>query len=156
MDKQDSGNATLAQYIRRRRKQLGLSQSDLQVRGGPSAATVRLIEAGVSPQLQRGTKRGIEAALDWPEGAIDMLLGDNPAKLSPQAWMRAVKTLLEAPEGTPGENAEPGDQDDGVVLSLPPGSLDGLSAADREEVLAIGKAAMLARAREIKRGQEQS
>lgn len=39
----------------------------------------------------------------------------------------------------------------GVLLSLPPGALDGLSPADREEALAAGKAAMLARAREIKR-----
>lgn len=48
-------------------------------------------------------------------------------------------------------NVAPVDQDGGMLLSLPPGVLDGLSPADREEVIAAAKAALLERAREIRR-----
>lgn len=49
------------------------------------------------------------------------------------------------------ETVRPEDQDAGVLLSLPPGAFDGLTPADREEAIAAAKAALLERAREIKR-----
>lgn len=43
------------------------------------------------------------------------------------------------------------DQDGGVLLSLPPDAFAGLSLSDREEAISAAKAALLERAREIRR-----
>jgi transcriptional regulator with XRE-family HTH domain len=47
------------------------------------------------------------------------------------------------------------DQDAGVLLSLPPSALEGLSEAEREEITATAKASALERAREIRRRLDQ-
>lgn len=70
----------------------------------------------------------VEQIYQWAPGSIrKVLAGGDPVKLD--------------------DDAPPDD----IVALLPPGALDGLSDVEREEVLAIGKAAALARAREIKR-----
>lgn len=70
----------------------------------------------------------IEKALRWPAGEIDRLASGEASSV----------------DVTPGE--------DGVLLNLPPSALEGLSDAEREEVIARAKASALRAAREIRRG----
>ncbi|MFG1659009.1 hypothetical protein ACGFIY_21005 [Micromonospora chersina] len=69
----------LGTYVTRRRNELGLTQSQVQARGGPSIATVRNIELAVKDSYRDGNLRALERALDWPAGAVDRILaGGEP------------------------------------------------------------------------------
>lgn len=82
---------------------------------------------------QPATRKKISLALGWPPQGIDMIARGEPL---PGSAEETVGTL---------------DQDAGVLLSLPPGALDDLSPADREEAISAAKATLLERAREIRR-----
>ena len=74
----------LASYVRERRDALGLTQEDVATRGGPSTATLRLIETA-SPEspvaFRPKSLRQLETALGWEEGSAHAILrGGVPAE----------------------------------------------------------------------------
>lgn len=109
----------------------GLNPRDLARRAGVDFDTVADFLNGKRwPQSSR--RNMISTALGWVPEAIDMLVrGEDPR---PDA-----------------ETVRPGDQDGGVLLSMPPEALEGLGPAEREEVIAAAKLSALRAAREIRR-----
>lgn len=74
----------LGRLVRERRKQLKMTQADVQEVGGPSTATLRLIEGGHHTDFRDGTGAALEAAIRWQSGSIDnVLAGDDPTPLQP-------------------------------------------------------------------------
>jgi hypothetical protein len=81
---------------------------------------------------QRATQNKIELALGWSPGSIGSYQrGEEPPPSSETVGTRT--------------------QDDGVLLSMPPEALEGLSPADREEVITAAKLSALQTARAIRR-----
>lgn len=69
----------LGRLVRARRKELRKTQADVQNAGGPSTATLRLIEGGKHTEFRDGTGAALEAALRWGVGSIDRILaGGEP------------------------------------------------------------------------------
>jgi hypothetical protein len=69
----------LGTYVSRRRDELGLTQSQVQARGGPSVATIRNIETAIKDNYRDSNLRALERVLNWPTGAIDRILtGGEP------------------------------------------------------------------------------
>lgn len=69
----------LGDLARRRREDLGLTQAEVQARGGPSVATLRYIESAAQEGYRGSVLRNLERALDWPPDTIDTILaGGNP------------------------------------------------------------------------------
>ena len=69
----------LGRLVRERRKSLKMTQADVQEAGGPSTATLRLIEGGKHTEFRDGTGAVLEAALRWDVGSIDRVLaGGEP------------------------------------------------------------------------------
>lgn len=66
--------AALAAAVSHRRETMGLRQSDLESRGGPSTETLRLIEGARRAQYTRRTLRRLETALAVPTGWADHVL----------------------------------------------------------------------------------
>jgi hypothetical protein len=61
-----------------------MTQADIQETGGPSTATLRLIEGGKHTEFRSSTSGPLEKALQWEPGSIDSILaGGNPTPLSP-------------------------------------------------------------------------
>ncbi len=74
--------------VRKRRRELGLTQPDVQERGGPSVATQRAIENDRVGRLSTRMRRALEDALEWEPGSIDAVLAGGspaPAKLAAEA-----------------------------------------------------------------------
>lgn len=73
----------LGRLVRARRKALKMTQSDVQAVGGPSTATLRLIENGRNLEFRDGTGVALERAIGWAPGSIDAILaGGEPTPLS--------------------------------------------------------------------------
>lgn len=73
----------LASRVVQRRRELRLTQEQVYERGGPSTATLRLIEKGAEVDYRRGTIGPLERALEWTEGSIDAILhGDEATAVS--------------------------------------------------------------------------
>ncbi|MGH3774701.1 MAG: helix-turn-helix domain-containing protein [Pseudonocardiaceae bacterium] len=72
--------AELAAAVRTRREAMRLGQSDLAGRGGPSAYTLRKIERGEPGPYRPRTLTQLEEALDWPAGAVDLILAGDATK----------------------------------------------------------------------------
>ncbi|WP_405490362.1 multiprotein-bridging factor 1 family protein [Nocardia sp. NBC_00511] len=73
----------LGELVRLRREELGLTQSQVQERGGPSPALVRTLETGRARSMTRSKRRDLERALDWRLGSIDeAVTGGSPAPAS--------------------------------------------------------------------------
>ncbi|MGB3485249.1 MAG: hypothetical protein WBB07_23920 [Mycobacterium sp.] len=64
----------LGRLIRARRKELKLTQADVQQAHGPSPATLRLIEAGKHKDFRASTSQPLETVLKWEPGSIDRVL----------------------------------------------------------------------------------
>lgn len=83
----------LGRYVRARRKELKMTQVDVQEAGGPSTATLRLIEGGKHADFRDGTGTALESALKWAYGSIDdTLTGGEPTPLDggrARSWMPA-------------------------------------------------------------------
>jgi hypothetical protein len=78
----------LADAVRERRTELGLTQEDARAAGGPSTATLRLIEGALQDSYQPSTLRELEKALRWERGSVVRILaGGDPV---PQRDLRAV------------------------------------------------------------------
>lgn len=79
----------LARFVRERRVELGLTQEDARGAGGPSTATMRLIEGALQTSYQPATLRDLEKVLQWKRGSVRAVLaggepivsGDTPAQL---------------------------------------------------------------------------
>lgn len=68
-----------ARRVRERREELGMTQEDVATSGGPSTATLRLIEnaSPTTPRLK--SQRQLENALDWEPGSYRALMqGGEP------------------------------------------------------------------------------
>jgi transcriptional regulator with XRE-family HTH domain len=90
----------LGRLIRARRKALKLTQADVQTAGGPSTATLRLIENGKHTDFRASTSRPLEAALQWTPGSIDKILaGGRPIPVDDQAALvRRHFQIMQKPE----------------------------------------------------------
>jgi hypothetical protein len=69
----------LAEFVRERRVELGLTQEDARAAGGPSTATMRLIEGALQRSYQPATLRDLERVMQWERGSARMILaGGEP------------------------------------------------------------------------------
>ena len=86
----------LGHYVRERRDELGLTQEEVATRGGPSTATLRLIEGGKGP-FRAKSLRQLADALHWtPESPRAILAGREPAEVAGTRSTRAVQPELAA------------------------------------------------------------
>lgn len=67
----------LAEHVRLRRRELGLSLRAVWDAGGPAVNTVRGIEAGSGPSPRNDTLRKLDHALAWESGTSSRLLGGH-------------------------------------------------------------------------------
>lgn len=83
----------LGRLIRERRKALKMTQAAIQEAGGPSTATIRLIESGKHTEFRPSTSDPLERLLRWEPGSIDAILdGGEPSLLK-----RPLPPLSEVP-----------------------------------------------------------
>lgn len=83
VDMTQTGPQALAEAAKARRLELGLSQTDLQSRGGPGVVTVGKIERGVIASPLPTTLRGLDRSLRWKAGsAAGTLTGRAPQPLA--------------------------------------------------------------------------
>lgn len=76
----DYGN--LAQHVKTRRKQLGLTADDVAARGGPGRATLSKIENAHPGDYRPSILRDLDGALGWlPGSAHACLYGGDPLGL---------------------------------------------------------------------------
>lgn len=74
----------LGRYVRRRRdKELDMTQLDVQNAGGPSTATMRLIEGGHQEGYSTMTIAALETALGWEHGSAAKILRNGEPDLKP-------------------------------------------------------------------------
>lgn len=119
----------LSGFVLERRTDLGLTQEDVRAAGGPSTATMRLIEGGLKTSYLPAILRRLEDALRWEHGSVRRILaGGDPAPLEDPA--RAA-----APQPAP----EPAGPRLSVVLGLAEiaelaASVDDIEAGIRAEI----------------------
>src|SRR4051812_45414241 len=69
----------LGRLVRERRVDLGLTQAEVNNAGGPSPATLYLLESGRREFYRPQILRRLERALDWRSGSIQRVLaGGQP------------------------------------------------------------------------------
>jgi transcriptional regulator with XRE-family HTH domain len=108
-DRQDWSH--LGRLVRERRVDLGLTQAELHSAGGPSPATLYLLESGRQGSFRPRILRRLERALGWRAGSIrrvlaggQPMLADADETISPsreerasmpdrQAWMEGFRQL---------------------------------------------------------------
>lgn len=74
----------LADYVIRRRAQLVMTQEDVRAAGGPSTATMRLIEGALQTSYRPVILARLEAALRWEAGSVQRILeGGEPIEARP-------------------------------------------------------------------------
>jgi hypothetical protein len=74
----------LAEFTRERRVDLGMTQEDVRAAGGPSTATMRLIEGALQSGYQPSTLRDLEKVLRWERGSVNAILsGGDPVPAGP-------------------------------------------------------------------------
>lgn len=114
----------LGRFVLARRNKLGITQVELQARGGPSASTIQNIELCQITSLKPATKRKLAKGLGWTLESVDALLagGDATLALPPGTGGRA-EVLYEG-------NGER------IIIDIVAG-VGELSEADRLEILAF-------------------
>lgn len=76
----------LSEAVEQRRRELGLTQLQVQQAGGPSMAKIREIENRRTDVLSPSKRRDLERALRWRQGSVDdVLAGNEPTPLKPIA-----------------------------------------------------------------------
>jgi hypothetical protein len=79
----------LAGFVRERRIELGMTQEDVRGAGGPSTATMRLIEGALQENYQPATLRDLERVLRWERGSARIVLsGGDPVLLDAAPGIR--------------------------------------------------------------------
>lgn len=68
----------LAERLRARQRELGLSQQEIVARSGVSAATLRKLGSGRPGNFRAQTLARVSEALEWPPGAIGTILDGGP------------------------------------------------------------------------------
>lgn len=90
----------VAEYVRDRRDELEMTQADVHAAGGPSTATQRLIEGGLSTSYQPSVLAKLERVLGWQRGSVRVILkGGEPTLLGD----RNRPPLRAVPDGKGGE-----------------------------------------------------
>jgi hypothetical protein len=69
----------LAEAVKARRDELGLTQTDIGRLGGPSPAIVSAIENNRATQLTPRLRRGLDEALQWEAGSVSKVLAGGHA-----------------------------------------------------------------------------
>ncbi|ACK73970.1 transcriptional regulator, XRE family (plasmid) [Gloeothece citriformis PCC 7424] len=99
-DNRPQDGESLAQYLRRVRTSLKMSQGEMATKAGLHIQSLGKIEAGKTTRLNGKTKAGLSRALGIPEDYLDALCRGVPVtsvqhlKICPQCW-------------SPGSSAEP-------------------------------------------------
>jgi transcriptional regulator with XRE-family HTH domain len=76
----------LGHEVRNRRTELGLTQTEVSDRGGPSVETLRTVENNRAGRLSPRMRRALERVLQWESGSIDAVLdGSSATPARPQA-----------------------------------------------------------------------
>ena len=76
---------TLGKQVRERRGELGLTQTDVTARGGPSVEKLRQIENNRAGRLSALMRGALERALEWESGSVDAILaGGVPTPVQPK------------------------------------------------------------------------
>lgn len=90
----------LGKTVRDRRAELGLTQSDISDRGGPSVNTLRALENNRADRLGPRLRRSLERTLEWAAGSVDEVLAggapsaqDASAPVSAQGFAAARQVL---------------------------------------------------------------
>lgn len=106
----------LAAEVTRRRRELGLTQEDVRGRGGPSTATMRLIEGALQESYRPGILASLERALSWAPGSVESILaGGEPKTVIATHLVAADRYLTKAsgysrasinPPQVPGDDAD--------------------------------------------------
>jgi hypothetical protein len=91
--------ARLGRLVRARRKALKLTQADIQASGGPSTATLRLIENGKHTDFRTSTSQPLERALLWQPGSIASILRGGEPGVIPEGdgvppWLQEQMTRM--------------------------------------------------------------
>ena len=73
--------ARLGRCVRSRREELGLTQAEVHAAGGPSPATLYLLETGQRDSYRPRLLRGLERALGWAPESIARVLAGGDALL---------------------------------------------------------------------------
>lgn len=74
----------LAERVRERRHELGLTQAALAAKAGATDRLIRSIELGEERSRHPATLRSIAAALDWSPDSIERILaGEGPEAVKP-------------------------------------------------------------------------
>lgn len=73
----------LGEYVTRRRNELGMTQGQVQAAGGPSVATMRLIEGAMQQSYQGRILGGLEQALRWSPGSVANILNGGEPMFAP-------------------------------------------------------------------------
>jgi DNA-binding XRE family transcriptional regulator len=91
----------LAQLIRERRVELGLTQAQVHSAGGPAPATLYLLENGCRTSFSPQILRRLERVLGWRAGSIRRVLaGGRPALTGADAGIPSIhETRADAPNG---------------------------------------------------------
>ena len=91
----------LAQLIKERRMELGLTQAQVHSAGGPAPATLYLLENGCRTSFSPQILRRLERALEWRAGSIRRVLaGGRPALNGEDAGIPSIHaTRADVPDG---------------------------------------------------------
>jgi hypothetical protein len=82
MDRNTEDWQRLAEHVVSRRVSLGLTQQDVRAAGGPSTATMRLIEGALQTTYKDMVIGRLEKALNWGPGSVrSILAGGDPTPL---------------------------------------------------------------------------
>lgn len=119
----------LGRQIRARRKELRLTQAQVQNLGGPSTATLRLIENGKAQDFRRSTTDILETILGWETGTISAILwGQIDA---PPADLADVEAFHQATGGAYRTDPGPVVSINGFKVPQPPSRSDVASQSER-------------------------
>lgn len=88
----------LAARVRARRKDLRMTQTQVDAMGGPSTKTMQQIEKASLSRLTTNTKRSLETALRWELNSVDRILeGGEPTPVSTTGSAPRTEVLDERP-----------------------------------------------------------
>lgn len=80
----------LAEAVKAEREELGLTQEQIASSGGPSTATMRLIEGAMQAGYRSRTLLALERSLGWPRGKVRRILRGEP---EPEVAITAVPRI---------------------------------------------------------------
>lgn len=89
----------LADAVRQRRDELGMTQEEVAAAGGPSTATMRLLEGALGTSYRSRTFTQLERALAWTRGTVRHVLdGGDPLLSASAQHVRGSRGLPPADE----------------------------------------------------------